>query len=92
MIRVGLLSMIFPEIEACRRTAVRYYGKGGVLKHSFETVENLEWLLDQIRCCGRAAGHGRVCRCGGAAVTAESAVMAALSGLARSVVILASPG
>jgi len=45
MDRAGLLSVIFPEVEACRRTAVRYYGKGGVLKHSFEAVENLEWIL-----------------------------------------------
>jgi putative nucleotidyltransferase with HDIG domain len=45
MDRAGVLGQIFPEIEACRRTAVRYYGSGGVLKHSFETVDNLEWIL-----------------------------------------------
>lgn len=45
MDRSGVLGQIFPEIEACRRTAVRYYGSGGVLKHSFETVDNLEWIL-----------------------------------------------
>jgi len=45
---VGLLTPLFAEIESCRRTAVRYYGKGGVLKHSFETVENLEWILEKI--------------------------------------------
>jgi poly(A) polymerase/tRNA nucleotidyltransferase (CCA-adding enzyme) len=44
----GVLTVIFPEIEACRRTAIRYYGKGGVLLHSFQTVENLEWLLDRV--------------------------------------------
>ena len=65
MDRAGLLSVVFPEMEACRRTAVRYYGKGGVLTHSFETVENLEWILEYIR------------RYGGAAVTAESADAAA---------------
>ncbi len=48
MDRVGLLTKIFPEIEPCRRAAVRYYGKGGVLKHSFETVENLEWIFQNI--------------------------------------------
>jgi putative nucleotidyltransferase with HDIG domain len=64
MDRVGLLSGIFPEVEACRRTAIRYYGKGGVLKHAFETVENLEWLFGQIG------------RYGGAAVSAESAATA----------------
>jgi putative nucleotidyltransferase with HDIG domain len=49
MDRVGLLSVIFPEVEASRRTAVRYYGKGGVLEHAFETVENLEWILAKSR-------------------------------------------
>jgi tRNA nucleotidyltransferase/poly(A) polymerase len=43
----GLLSDIFPEIEACRRTAIRYYGRGGVLRHCLEAVENLEWILRQ---------------------------------------------
>jgi len=41
----GLLVGIFEELEACRRTAPAYYGKGGVLKHSLATVRNLEWLL-----------------------------------------------
>jgi putative nucleotidyltransferase with HDIG domain len=45
MDKAGLLTIIFPEMEACRRTAVSYYGRGGVLKHSFETLENLEWIL-----------------------------------------------
>ncbi len=48
MDRARVLSMIFPEIEACRRTAVRFYGPGGVLKHSFETVENFEWIVERI--------------------------------------------
>jgi len=45
MDKIGLLTQIFPDLEASRRTALRYYGKGGVLKHAFETVEALEWLL-----------------------------------------------
>jgi len=58
MDRVQLLVKLFPEIEACRRTAIRYYGRGGVLKHSFETVENMQWILE------------RICRHGGFAGTA----------------------
>lgn len=45
MDQCGVLAHLFPEIEACRRTAVRYYGKGGVLRHSFETIDNLEWII-----------------------------------------------
>lgn len=47
MDKAGLLVGIFEELEACRRTAPAYYGKGGVLKHSLATVRNLEWLLAQ---------------------------------------------
>ena len=60
MDRCGLLPLIFPEIEACRRTAVRYYGKGGVLKHSFEAVENLEWLLNAVTPACRKPGPSGV--------------------------------
>ncbi len=45
MDRAGVLTLLFPEIEPCRRTAVRYYGTGGVLRHAFETVDNLEWII-----------------------------------------------
>jgi poly(A) polymerase len=60
MDRVRLLSVIFPEVEACRRTALRYYGKGGVLKHSFETVENLEWILNAVTPAIRKPGSSGV--------------------------------
>ncbi len=49
MDQTGLLSHVFPEMDACRRTAVRYYGTGGVLRHSVETVANLEWILTRNR-------------------------------------------
>jgi poly(A) polymerase len=48
MDQTGLLSVIFPELETCRRSAVRYYGRGGVLKHSLHTVANLDWLLERL--------------------------------------------
>ncbi len=57
MDRSGLLTRIFPEIEPCRRSAVRYYGKGGVLEHSFETVENLEWIIQNIERGSEGAGE-----------------------------------
>lgn len=48
MDKTGLLTAIFPDMETCRSVARRYYGKGGVLKHSLQTVENLEWILQRI--------------------------------------------
>ena len=47
MDRTGLLTAIFSDMETCRSVAYRYYGKGGVLKHSLQTVENLEWILQE---------------------------------------------
>lgn len=58
MDRARLLSVIFPEMESCRRTAVRYYGAGGVLKHSLQTVENLEWIFQRLD-GGQVRGEGR---------------------------------
>ncbi|MFA5976405.1 MAG: HDIG domain-containing metalloprotein [Elusimicrobiota bacterium] len=49
MERYGLLRNLFPEMEPGRRTAVRYYGSGGVLKHALQTVSHLDWILDQIQ-------------------------------------------
>lgn len=40
----GLLAVLFPELEACRNIARRYYPKGGVLGHSLDAVELLETL------------------------------------------------
>src|SRR6185437_14637580 len=48
MDRLGILTDVFPEMEPCRRTAVRYYGKGGVFKHALHTVENLEWMFERM--------------------------------------------
>jgi len=48
MDKAGLLTVLFPDLETCRRTAIRYYGKGGVLKHSLDTVANLEWLFGHL--------------------------------------------
>ncbi len=59
MDKSGVLRVLFPEMEACRRTAVSYYGKGGVLRHSIDTVENLEWILGRIQ-SGQTAEYLRV--------------------------------
>lgn len=45
----GLLAELLPELEACRRTAISFYGKGGVLRHSLNSLANLEWLLARLR-------------------------------------------
>jgi putative nucleotidyltransferase with HDIG domain len=42
----GLLTSIFPELEAGRRVGLDYYGKGGVVKHHLQSVANVEWILD----------------------------------------------
>jgi tRNA nucleotidyltransferase/poly(A) polymerase len=44
----GLLTVIFPELEAGRRVGLAYYGKGGVLKHHLDSVANLEWLMARL--------------------------------------------
>ncbi len=41
----GLLTAVFPELEAARRCARAYYGPGGVLTHSLATVGRLDFLL-----------------------------------------------
>lgn len=49
MDQTGLLTALIPELEVCRRTARSFYGVGGVLKHSIETVEHLDWIDDRLR-------------------------------------------
>jgi UTP:GlnB (protein PII) uridylyltransferase len=45
---IGLLTQIFPELEAGRQVAKSYYGKGGVVRHSLDTVSNFEWMMDHL--------------------------------------------
>lgn len=47
MDRVGLLGVLFPELEPMRRTGKAYYGAGGVLTHSIAAVGSLEKLLEE---------------------------------------------
>lgn len=44
----GLLTTLFPAMEAGRRVGMRYYGKGGVVKHALQAVVNLEWIFNHL--------------------------------------------
>lgn len=46
MDKTGILCAIFPELKAQRTCAIRYYGRGGVLKHTLSVVERLEYFID----------------------------------------------
>ncbi len=56
MDRMGLLTALFPDLETCRRVAHRYYGAGGVLKHSLDTVQNFEWIVRRLGSEGGGVG------------------------------------
>lgn len=44
----GVLTAVLPELEASRRCALVYYGKGGVLRHALDTVERLDFLTASL--------------------------------------------
>ncbi|MBI4385871.1 MAG: HD domain-containing protein [Elusimicrobia bacterium] len=48
MDNAGLLTALFAPLEASRRCAEVYYGKGGVLKHSLDAVERMDLLLENM--------------------------------------------
>ncbi|OGS51747.1 MAG: hypothetical protein A3J79_08130, partial [Elusimicrobia bacterium RIFOXYB2_FULL_62_6] len=43
----GLLTAVFPELAAQSTCAEVYYGKGGVLKHTFAVVERMDHLFER---------------------------------------------
>lgn len=45
----GLLTALFPDLQAQRACALEYYGKGGVLKHTFLVCGRLEFLLNNLK-------------------------------------------
>lgn len=49
MDKTGLLTALFPELEAQRACAQCYYGKGGVLKHTLDCFKREEWLLENLQ-------------------------------------------
>ncbi|MDR1052329.1 MAG: HD domain-containing protein [Endomicrobium sp.] len=49
MYNYGLLSKIFPEIDDMKKSPKKYYyHDGGLLQHSFETMESLENILNKL--------------------------------------------
>ncbi len=54
--RAGLLLEIFPELAPQLKCAEVYYGKGGVLKHTFNVVERMDYLLSRL---GTAIAGGK---------------------------------
>jgi poly(A) polymerase len=44
----GLLTAVFPELEPQRKCALVYYGKGGVLRHTLDVVDRMEYLLAHL--------------------------------------------
>lgn len=48
MDEAGLLTAIFKELEASRKCAQVYYGKGGVLKHTLDAMERMDYLLGDL--------------------------------------------
>ena len=49
MDQTGLLTALFPKLEKQRTCAECYYGKGGVLKHTLNTFQREEWLLENLQ-------------------------------------------
>jgi len=48
MHKAGLLLEIFPELAPQAKCAEVYYGRGGVLKHTFNVVERMDYLLSHL--------------------------------------------
>ena len=45
MDKSGLLDVLLPEVRPLRKTAPQYYGRGGVLKHTLDGIQNLEDII-----------------------------------------------
>ncbi len=48
MHKYGLLTAVFPDLAAQESCAVKYYGKGGVLKHTLLVVERMDHLFQNL--------------------------------------------
>jgi putative nucleotidyltransferase with HDIG domain len=49
MHKTGLLCSIFPELAEQESCATAYYGRGGVLKHTFNVVERMDYLFSHLK-------------------------------------------
>ncbi|RLC34116.1 MAG: hypothetical protein DRZ76_03250 [Candidatus Nealsonbacteria bacterium] len=46
MAKIGLLFEIFPELKPQEKCAEVYYGKGGVLTHTYKVIERMDFLCE----------------------------------------------
>jgi poly(A) polymerase len=49
MDKSGLLTALVSQFESARKCAEIYYGKGGVLKHTFDVVDRVEFLFSNLK-------------------------------------------
>jgi tRNA nucleotidyltransferase/poly(A) polymerase len=57
MDHAGVLTVLFEDLEAARKCATCYYGRGGVLRHTLDVTARLDLLLaDPRRAFAQAAG------------------------------------
>ncbi|MCG3203378.1 MAG: CCA-adding enzyme [Elusimicrobia bacterium] len=75
MEKTGLLDEIFPEAKSLRKTAPKHYGKGGVLKHTLDSIKCFEEILadpswfrgfnDKLKTVlnEKISGHPRMAHC-----------------------------
>lgn len=49
MEKTGVLEVVFPEAAELRRTAHGYYGRGGVLTHTLDSVKFFENVVETLR-------------------------------------------
>jgi putative nucleotidyltransferase with HDIG domain len=49
MENAGLLEVFFKEAIALRKTAPKHYGKGGVLKHTLDSVKHFELVVASLK-------------------------------------------
>lgn len=47
--KTGLLEVLFPETKDLRKTAPKYYGKGGVMKHVMSSVDQFEKIQSTLK-------------------------------------------
>ncbi len=48
MEEAGVLEVLLPEVKKLRKTAPQYYGKGGVLRHTLESVKFFEEIMEDL--------------------------------------------
>jgi len=49
MDEVRLWDVLLPEVQLMRKIGHRYYGRGGVLTHTFDAIKHLESIIQEIK-------------------------------------------